>query len=145
MLQHKTGSQTNRLAWDDRLWALVARVGLGKTESHLPPGMENLLSEHRLEGMVERNQTAGVQDGNAEEPADGQAHSTAEFAVPAEIACEQWMGNAMTVLSEPCAPHLETSLPEAVEAAAYGEIRDHREELLDGRTRTSEEADVLFR
>ncbi|CAE7227253.1 Ank2 [Symbiodinium sp. CCMP2592] len=56
----------------------------------------------------------------------GTARAAAEGLTFEEIACEKGMENVMKVLKEHFAPHLETSLPKAMEAAIYGDVRSAR-------------------
>ncbi|CAE7818610.1 RE1 [Symbiodinium sp. CCMP2592] len=57
----------------------------------------------------------------------GPARAAADGLTFEEVACEKGMENVLTVLKEHFAPHLETSLPKAMEAAIYGEVRSGRE------------------
>eukprot|EP00439_Symbiodinium_sp_Y106_P075644 s391_g15.t1 len=61
----------------------------------------------------------------------GTARAAAEGLTFEEVACEKGMENVMKVLKEHFAPHLETSLPKAMEAAIYGEVRGARESFAE--------------
>ena len=57
----------------------------------------------------------------------GSAKAAAEGLSFEEIACEEGKDNILRMLQEHFAPHLETSLPKAFEAAIYGEVRGAKE------------------
>ena len=57
----------------------------------------------------------------------GSAKAAAEGLSFEEIACEEGKDNILRTLQEHFAPHLETSLPKAFEAAIYGEVRGAKE------------------
>ena len=57
----------------------------------------------------------------------GPARAAADGLTFEEVACEKGMENVLAVLKEHFAPHLETSLPKAMESAIYGEVRNGKE------------------
>ena len=57
----------------------------------------------------------------------GSAKAAAEGLSFEEIACEEGKDNILRTLQDHFAPHLETSLPKAFEAAIYGEVRGAKE------------------
>ncbi|CAE7243503.1 unnamed protein product, partial [Symbiodinium sp. KB8] len=61
----------------------------------------------------------------------GSARAAAESLSYEELACEKGRDNLVKALKEHFAPHLESSLPRAFEAAIYGEVRSSRETFGD--------------